>query len=213
VLERHPRLLVLADEAYNQLPLTRPSAAAFAACESIGSWPGLADRVFTVNSLSKNYAAAGLRIGYLAGPSAWMEPLTEQLRLVTLGVCAALQRAALCLLEERHEVLPRVGRHLRRRCDEGARLLARELGVVATQPAAGYYFWIDAGPWLGQAGGGFFADDVALAAHLLRAANVAVLPGSQCGLPGYLRLTFAIPGPLFAAGVTAMQRSLACLRP
>lgn len=211
VLERHPRLLILADEAYNQLPLARPPAGSFAACESIGSWPGLTDRVFTVNSLSKNYAAAGLRIGYLAGPAAWMAPLTERLRLVTLGVCAALQRAALCLLDSRHEVLPRVRRQLRHRCDESARLVARELGVAAVKPAAGYYFWIDAGAWLGEAGGNFFPDDVALAGYLLREANVAILPGSHCGLPGYLRLTFAIPNPDFASGVSAMRRALTYL--
>ena len=85
VLEQHPQVMVLADEAYNQLPLGSPLPGGWAACESIGSWPVLTDRVFTVNSLSKNYAAAGLRIGYVTGPRQDIEILTERLRLVTLG--------------------------------------------------------------------------------------------------------------------------------
>src|SRR5215216_6138926 len=65
VLLNHPRLLVVSDEVYNLVLVDEQS------CPSISSWPEIRDRVLTVNSLSKNYAMSGLRVGYIAAHPSW----------------------------------------------------------------------------------------------------------------------------------------------
>src|SRR5689334_1613054 len=60
VLMDHPRLLVVSDEVYNLVLVDDIP------CPSISSWPELHDRVLTINSLSKNYAMSGLRVGFIA---------------------------------------------------------------------------------------------------------------------------------------------------
>ena len=112
------------------------------------------------------------------------------------------------MLADRDALLSSLTARLRQRCKTAAQLVTELLGIKPEVPDAGYYFWIDVTSWLQ----GPFKTDSELAAYFLREANVAVLPGSQCGWPDYLRLTFALPEPLFTGGITRLQQALASLR-
>lgn len=61
VLERHPQVIVLADDIYEHINYT-------GGAESISRFASLRDRMIVVNGVSKAYAMTGWRIGYLAAP-------------------------------------------------------------------------------------------------------------------------------------------------
>ena len=64
MLLRHPHVMVLSDDIYDQIwfrdePMTTLAAAV----------PALKDRILLTNGVSKSYAMTGWRIGYAAGPA------------------------------------------------------------------------------------------------------------------------------------------------
>jgi N-succinyldiaminopimelate aminotransferase len=90
-LARRHDLWVLADEVYEDLAFAAPHV-------SIASLPGMAERTLTVFSLSKSYAIAGHRLGYVAGAAAPMQALRKIANHTVYNVPSLLQRAALALV-------------------------------------------------------------------------------------------------------------------
>ena len=90
-LARRHDLWVLADEVYEDLAWSEPHL-------SIASLPGMAERTLTVFSLSKSYAIAGHRLGYVAGAAAPMQALRKIANHTVYNVPSLLQRAALALV-------------------------------------------------------------------------------------------------------------------
>src|SRR6185312_11002906 len=92
-LARRHDLWVLADEVYEDLAWKEPHL-------SIASLPGMAERTLTVFSLSKTYAIAGHRLGYVAGAAAPMHALRKIANHTVYNVPSILQRAAVALVTE-----------------------------------------------------------------------------------------------------------------
>jgi len=86
-------LWVLADEVYEDLAYASPHV-------SIASLPGMAERTLTVFSLSKSFALAGYRLGYVVGPPETMLALRKVANHSVYNVPDVLQRAALTLLSD-----------------------------------------------------------------------------------------------------------------
>jgi len=61
--------------------------------------------------------------------------------------------------------------------------------------------------------GATLVDDRALAAWLSEHGGVSVQTGSDCGAPGYLRLTFAVPERVFDLGAVRLGAALSRLTP
>jgi aspartate/methionine/tyrosine aminotransferase len=92
-LARRHDLWVLADEVYEDLAWAEPHL-------SIASSPGMAERTLTVFSLSKTYAIAGHRLGYVVGAAAPMHALRKIANHTVYNVPSLLQRAALALVTQ-----------------------------------------------------------------------------------------------------------------
>ena len=93
---------------------------------SIASLPGMAERTLTVFSLSKSYAIAGHRLGYVAGAAAPMHALRKIANHTVYNVPTLLQRAALALRRRRRRRTPgstRRARSIAKLRDEASRLL------------------------------------------------------------------------------------------
>jgi aspartate/methionine/tyrosine aminotransferase len=92
-LAQRANLLVMSDEIYEKL--LDGATAHF----SIGSVPGMKDRVVVINGFSKAYRMTGLRLGYLAAPGDVIERL-EVLK-ANLSICppSVAQWAGLAALE------------------------------------------------------------------------------------------------------------------
>ena len=64
---------------------------------------------------------------------------------------------------------------------------------------------------LSAASGTPIETDADLANHLLSAANVVALPGSEFGAPGYMRLAYCVPMDVIDRGIAALIAELASL--
>ena len=208
VLKKHPRLLVVSDEVYNLLLLDGDP------CPSIGSWPEMHDRVLTVNSLSKNFAMSGLRVGYVASHPMWADIYLQKQNYATSGVNEFLQRGALAALEGTNDIIPTMVETLRVRRAKAIDLLNTIPNTSYITPQAAYFFFWKIEHYIGSRteDGKLIRSDVDLVDYLLRDANVAVVAGSLCGTPGYFRITYAIAEAAFAEAIHHIKYSLEKLR-
>lgn len=154
--------------------------------------PDLADRILTVNGVSKAYAMTGWRLGYACGPRHLIEAMTKLQMQINSHTSSISQAAAVAALEGPQDEVWRRCQAFQRRRDFLHDALSGIAGLHTPRPEGAFYLFPDVRACLGRQapGGERIADDVALAAYLLRA-GVAVVPGSGFGMPGFLRLSYA----------------------
>ena len=208
VLKNHPRLLVISDEVYNLLLLDGNP------CPSISSWPEMHERVLVINSLSKNFAMSGLRVGFVAAHPMWTDIYLQKENYATSGVNEFLQRGALAALEGTHEIIPKMVETLRGRRAKAIELLNTIPNTSYITPESAYFFFWNIEYYIGckTDDGRLIRTDVDLVDYLLQDANVAVVAGSLCGTPGYFRITYAIAEDVFSQAIQHIRESLEKLR-
>ena len=183
VLEKHPRIVVVSDEIYEPIHWgIEPFVSFAAAC------PGIRDRVVTVNGVSKAYAMTGWRIGYAAGPATLIAAMTTIQSQSTSNACSVAQQAAIAALDGDQQVVADMVRDYRDRHDYIVGALNDIPGFHCRPGEGTFYAFPRVSGALAHLG---LRDDVALTSYLIDRANVAVVPGSAFGAPGYLRLSFA----------------------
>jgi aspartate/methionine/tyrosine aminotransferase len=163
-----------ADEVYRGTELANPETPSF--------W-GMYDRVICVNSLSKAYGLAGLRIGWALAAPQMIEELWrrhEYAVIAASGPSMALAEIALRsdkrqMLLDRQKQLSREGHRILREwiAGQNGRLSVRD--AVATSIAFVRCH--------------FDMDSVTLANHIRQKASVLVAPGAYLGTEHYLRIT------------------------
>ncbi len=209
VLRRHPQVLVLSDDIYEHLAYPPFRFATLAAVA-----PDLADRVLTVNGVSKAYAMTGWRIGYATGP----EWLIAAMRLIqsqsTSNPCTISQHAALAALEGPQDFLAEWRRVFMRRRDRVVAALSTIEGIDCPVPQGAFYVFPAIEGLLGRRtkGGRLIADDTAFALALLEEAGVAVVPGAAFGHAGAIRLSYAAADEALEAALARIADFCASLR-
>jgi aspartate aminotransferase len=204
VLEKHPRLLVVSDEVYNLLLVDEIT------CPSIGSWPEIHDRVLTINSLSKNFAMSGLRVGFIAAHPSWTDIYLQKQNYATSGVNEFLQHGALAALDATNEIIPSIVDALKVRRAKAMELLNSVPNTSYITPQSAYFFFWNIEHYLGcrTEGGKLIRTDVDLVDYLLQDAKVLVAAGSLCGTPGYFRITYAVAEDDFEKAILQIRASL-----
>ena len=183
VLEQWPDVVVAEDDIYEHIHWAEEPFVSFAA-----ACPTLAGRTLTTNGVSKAYAMTGWRIGYAAGPEALISAMRTVQSQSTSNPCSISQQAALAALEGDQAPVAEMAAAYRSRHDLVVEALNRLPGV-ACRPGEGTFY---AFPKVtGALKSLDVADDLALTELLLEKANVAIVPGSAFGAPGYIRLSFA----------------------
>lgn len=180
VLERYPRVLVVADEIYEHIIYTPGFC-------SMASLPALAGRVALVNGVSKAYAMTGWRIGYTAAPPEIARAVTRLQGQTTSGASSIAQKAAEAAYAGPQDCVRRMCDAFRRRRDLVLELAADIPGLHFTRPQGAFYLFPDVSALLrGRVG-----DDTALAMYLLEEAHVATVAGTAFLAPGHIRLSYA----------------------
>lgn len=190
-------LTIVSDEAYEALVY---DGAAHVSVASLGA--SAAERTVTIQTFSKSFAMTGFRVGYLAGPAALVEAVGRVHGHVTGNACTFAQYGALAALG-----LGAAHRSSWRAAHQSRRDAAFALGAklfACVKPRGGLFLFADARRHLG----GRFPDTEALAAHLLKAGKVAVVPGSAFGREGFLRLSFSAPEAALREGFARIEAAL-----
>ena len=203
VLRRYPRVLVVADEIYEDVIFDAEHV-------SFASLDGMEERTVTVNGFSKAYAMTGWRLGYLAGPP-WLVGAVDTLQSqLTSGPSSITQAAGVVALAmDRAPIHTMVAAFRARRDAVLARLNALD-GVTCPTPQGAFYLFPDVSGLFGRTTpqGETLADSLALCRYLLDEAAVALVPGEAFGDARGLRLSYATG---MDALVEAMDRIEAAL--
>lgn len=189
MLKKYPNIVVISDDIYNQLVFTGEEVAP----HLLQVAPELKSRIVNVNGGSKSYSMTGWRIGWALGPEAVIKAMSNfQSQTVS---CAApfTQAAALAGLQYCDEEIKKSVEVLRERRNLFVEALNMVKGWRAGLPQGAFYVWADVRELMGRKYQGKpMQTSIDIAAALLDAQKVAVIPGGESGLEGYLRLSFAL---------------------
>lgn len=183
VLEKHPNIIIAADDMYEHIYWGKEPFVSFAeAC------PNLYERTVTINGVSKAYAMTGWRIGYAGGPKAIIGAMKKIQSQSTSNPASISQAASVAALSGDQTCVREMTRAFRSRHDYVVSALNGIQGFNVIPSQGTFYAFPDVSGAL-QAKG--LQDDLALSELLLNEGEVALVPGSAFGAPGYLRLSFA----------------------
>jgi len=178
-LARHHGLWIIADEIYGQYVFDGSKRA-----PSFHDIMDAEDRIFFVQTFSKNWSMTGWRIGWLECPAALTQTAENLIQYSSSGVATFLQRGAVAALDRGDSYV----KHQIDRAREGRDIIRSALGaiqrVVFAEPTGAFYFYFKVD---GE------SDSTALAKRLVDHANVGLAPGSAFARDedAWLRLCFA----------------------
>jgi aspartate/methionine/tyrosine aminotransferase len=193
VARRH-NLIVFVDEIYEKL--VYDGAEIF----SIGSLPGMENRIITVNGFSKAYAMTGWRIGYVVAEKQLSDTLRKVHYYATLCPNAISQKAALAALTGPQECVREMLEEYHRR----RKLIIKGLdgleSISYTIPKGAFYVFPDCSD--------LESSDEALALHLLEKARIVTVPGSGFGEAGkgHLRISYSADYKQVEEGMKRFRR-------
>lgn len=185
-------LLVLVDEIYRDYTFNGEPL-------SIGSLPGMAQRTFTFGGFSKSHFMMGLRIGYVAGPPAYMQAVKKLHYCVVLCPSVISQTAAMAALKCTDAELDPIRNHFAAKLDHLYRSIEALPGVSCTAPGGSFYVF----PNFSQYG----PDAMAFAIRLIEEAGVVTLPGTEFGElgQGHLRLSVCATEAEVSEGIRRLE--------
>jgi aspartate aminotransferase len=200
VLAKHPQVVIASDDIYEHIHWGAQPFCSFAsAC------PDLADRTVTVNGVSKSHAMTGWRIGYAAGPDELIAAMKTLQSQSTSNPCSISQAAAVAALQGDQAIVAEMCNAYQQRHDWLVGALNDIEGFECRRGEGTFYAFPRVRKALQRTG---HSGDADLTRHLIETADVACVPGSAFGAPGYLRLSFACSLEMLQEAVERIKRAL-----
>ena len=193
-------LMVISDEIYERLVYDG------ARHISIASLPGMKERTFTMNGMSKAYAMDGWRLGYVAAPEEYVMAMNKFHQHNTTCAPAFVQAAAIAALTQEGEEVNDMVKEYQRRRDYAVKAINDIEGISCQCPKGAFYIFINC-----KSLGMKSAD---LSAYLLENAKIAMVPGDVFGPggEGYLRMSFANSYENIVEGCASLKKAVEQLR-
>ncbi len=183
VLREHPRIVVATDDMYEHIYWGDEPFVSFAqAC------PDLYDRTITLNGVSKAYAMTGWRIGYCGGPEEIIKAMKKVQSQSTSNPSSISQVAAVAALNGDQSCVTEMLEAFHERHDYLVAALNDIPGFKCAEGAGTFYAFPNIEGAMEAVG---VKKDSDFSELLMKKADVALVPGSAFGAPGYLRLSFA----------------------
>jgi aspartate aminotransferase len=209
VLDRHPQVLVLSDEIYDEITFTdRPATSLVAAA------PRLRDRILLVNGVSKTYAMTGWRLGWGVGDAALIGAVNTLQSQSSSCPSSISQAAAVAALTGDDTFVRRSVAAYRERRDLIHGLLADVGGLRPLRPDGSFYLFVNCADLLGRTTprGTTLTTDDDVVLFLLDHASVATIPGSAYGASPYFRVSFAASEAVLKDAAAAIGAAVTTLR-
>lgn len=200
VLENYPNVLIVADDIYEHIHWSEQPFTSFAA-----ACPALFERTVTTNGVSKAYAMTGWRIGYAAGPHNVISAMKTIQSQSTSNPCSISQKAAFAALSGDQSCVTEMTAAYKSRHDYIVAALNAIEGIECRPGEGTFYAFPRVAGVLKDRNLG---SDTELVEHLLSAADVACVPGSAFGAPGYMRLSFACSMETLEEAVNRIKRAV-----
>ena len=173
------KLIVISDEVYSGLVYDNNR---FYFCAGFKQFR---DNVIVIQSCSKNFAMTGWRVGFVMGDKKIIGTLTNLLSQSTSGVTTIAQWAAVAALKNPVKFTAPIKTELQKRRNILVDALNKDFHLKLSKPQSSLYLFIAM-----NALGIKSEDSMKFCLALLEKTGVALIPGSACGLEGYLRFSF-----------------------
>lgn len=183
-------VLIISDEAFERFVYEDKPM-------SIGTLTKARQRTLTAGSVSKGYALASARVGWLAGHRHLIRPCALTSILQSAWVPTVCQQIALAALRQGNEPFEPIWRDFdSRRRYTFERL--QSIGLKPVWPAGGFFVWLPVGE-LGLSG-------IKLARRLLQGKKLLVTPGEFYGPSGkdFVRISYATDPGRLREGLTRL---------
>lgn len=193
-------LMVLSDEVYERLIYDGEKHV------SIASLPGMKERTFTLNGMSKAYAMDGWRLGYVAAPEEYILAMNKFHQYNTTCAPNFVQLASAAALNEEGDEVNAMVREYKRRRDHAVKAINEIPGLSCQCPKGAFYIFINIKE-LGM-------KSAEAADYLLEEAKIALVPGDVFGPggEGYLRMSFANSYENVVEGCERLAEAVKALR-
>ncbi len=188
VVAHHPHVWAVTDDIYEKIvfdgfkAVTWPQAA-----------PEILERTIILNGVSKAYSMTGWRIGYAAGPEIVIKAMAKIQSQSTSCATSIAQKAAVAALAGPQKCIKPMLAAFTKRRQFIVNALNNIPGITCRNPEGAFYVFPSVAGLIGckTPEGKTISTTIDLAAYLLDARGVAVVPGSAFGKDPYLRLSFA----------------------
>lgn len=195
---RH-NLVLISDEIYAKL--IYPGSEHLSAA----TLPGMKERTITLNGFSKAYAMTGWRVGYLAGPEAFVRQLVEPRHTLSINTNTPAQFAALAALTGPQDAVQAM---LEEYAERRAYLMGAltDLGMTYGHPGGAFYIYTN----VSSTG----LPSPRFCEELLRQGRVMIFPGSMFGDDSdkYVRISYLQPLPRIKEAVGRMSEYIRSVR-
>jgi aspartate aminotransferase len=188
-------LYIISDEAYSAYVYDGRKP------ESMFEIEAIRRQLIVTRSFSKGFNMTGFRIGYVAASRDIIGALNKLQSHVTGNVCTFVQYGALAALALDDEELAVYRLDLEKRRDEAYNMIRGVFDCV--KPGGAFYLFPDVSRHLEN--GKTSAD---LASRLLEKHGVAVVPGEEFGLPGHIRISYAVSEDELLTGLENIIKAL-----
>lgn len=170
--------------------------------------PDIQDRCIVLNGVAKSHAMTGWRVGWMIAPTDVAAAAKNLQSHSTSNVCNVAQAAALAALSGGLDSVADMLAHFNRRRHIMRDALANIDGLRCFEPQGAFYMYCDATGVLGRdikrltSTSSMPTSTIELADVLLNEAAVAVVPGEAFGVPGGVRLSYALKDEDMNIGLT-----------
>ena len=188
VLKKHPNMVILADDIYNHLVFESHQVAP----HLLHVAPELASRLVSFNGGSKSFSMTGWRIGWAVGPAEIVKAMAD-FQSQALGAPSSIAQYALekTILNCDNDI-KNVSHLLRQRLRSAMDAFDKIPEFIVHEPQGAFYLWVDISKVLGKKiNREVVADSKKFCEVLLNRFFVATVPGIECGVEGFMRLSFA----------------------
>jgi aspartate aminotransferase len=209
VLKRHSHVWLMSDDIYEHLVYDGLDFVTAAQLE-----PALSDRTLTVNGVSKSYAMTGWRLGYAGGPRQLIAAMAVVQSQSTTNPSSISQAAAVEALLGSQDIIAERRSVFERRRNKLVERLNEIDGISCRRPGGAFYAFASCADLIGRRtpGGMLIDSDTAFCEYLLDSYDLALIPGSCCGLAPYIRISYAASEAKLEEACERLDRACKALR-
>jgi aspartate aminotransferase len=188
-------LYLISDEAYRLYVYDQVKAVSLFDIEDIRHL------LIVTRSFSKNYGMTGFRIGFIAASQEFIRAVAGLQSHMTGNVCTFAQHGALKALDMTYHEQEVWRADMAHKRDYAYRLTAELFDCV--KPQGAFYLFPDVTRHLKNG-----MTSAEFARRLLENTGVAVVPGEAFGMPGHIRISYAVSKDKLSSGFDKIREAL-----
>jgi aspartate aminotransferase len=198
-------LAVVSDEIYEFLTYGNAKATNFASLH-----PGLTERTITISGASKTYAMTGWRMGWAVGPLPLIKAMGNVESQQTGCPNSVSQYAVLAAITGDQSCVEKMRQEFAARADLAAQLASRIPGITFPRPEGAFYLFFNVSAYFNRPLpiGRSVKNSMEFCQAALESKQVNLVPGSEFGAEGFVRMSYATSRSEIEAGFEQISAML-----